>query len=710
MDAKTYNAALADLRKHRDAIKQAKAALAKLEAARDKKIRALAAHDKANPERIAPAAGLSLADIVQIAPSLAPDKLLAETQESTPAPTSTSAPIAGQSTMPADGRTAPAAATEQPGPPETHAASFRQAAPTAHPAPALSEPAAAAEPVTAAAFSRELPSIPEGAKGDRWFSHTPNLASTHPNFTQQARSTVFLDTATGILVHRDQTLRLNLPDASAATILQAVFHAVPEGTERIFITAGDPWHHQAYQHPFLKDAVAAWLNAPIPGWRTDTGRGKDKMAGHFVHPRNPVGRYQSDNGRYHVEIRSVGEWFDPEGADPAVVRDAFVLLWKTLRAHWNDAVLMGSPSQTGRDLWTRTIPTRGQHANGYPVLSEELRGLLHATAGQGRTELITPPAVPDQLPALVEYDRTFAYAKHTWKSPVGTPRRITAATFASWSEKEQIKALYGCGHWQVRVTVPDTWNHVGILPAPAPGDRAWHYPAQPGTTFTTWAGGPEIHTALANPIQPWRIEILDGLLFDDGKPLDDWAKKLKEAWSALAAQAGLHGVPAQRHAARLASRAVRSLLLYGIGSFAQRPRMVTGTTPRTMERDVPADAEIIGFTDEQITWQRPTGFTRDPNAHPEWAATIWSGARAALLSQRHRDDNTYAGALHAPPGSVVAFRTDAVYLTTPQPWPYHGQPGDYLNKGQLTGPLLAPTTEEQLLALRDAGRTAFKET
>ncbi|BFO23189.1 hypothetical protein SHKM778_95770 (plasmid) [Streptomyces sp. KM77-8] len=98
-----------------------------------------------------------------------------------------------------------------------------------------------------------------------------------------------------------------------------------------------------------------------------------------------------------------------------------MLLWQALRRHWNDAVLMGSPSQTGRDLWTRTIPTRGQHAEGFPVLSEELRSLLHATAGQGRNELIIPPRVPQQLPGLFEYDRTFAYAKHTWKSPVGTP-------------------------------------------------------------------------------------------------------------------------------------------------------------------------------------------------------------------------------------------------------------------------------------------------
>ncbi|MGW5603163.1 hypothetical protein ACWEWL_29310 [Streptomyces rochei] len=696
MDAQTYNAALAELRAVRDKIKKARAELAKLETDRNQRITRLAAYSKAKAERLAPAAGMSVADIVALAPELAPDDLAAPGQASEPA-TPPEAAAAVTDARPA-------------GPPQATAPAINEAQRTPPTPRPSAEPADdPAKPLTDTL--RALPSLPAGEAGDAWFTHTSSLASTRPNFTQQARSTVFLDTTTGDLVHRQRTHHLDLAGRTAADILTAVFHAVPDGVERIYITAGDPWHRDADRYPYLRDAVTAWLNAPTPGWRTDTGRGRDRMAGHFVHGRNPVGRYQRDDGKAHVEIRSVGEWFDLDDHDtPATVRDAFVLLWQALRRHWSDAVLMGSPSQTGRDLWTRTIPIRGQYADGFPVLSEELRGLLHATAGQGRNELITPPRVPEQLPALVEYDRTFAYAKHTWKSPVGTPRRITAATFASWSEKEQIRALYGCGHWHVRVTVPDGWNHVGLLPAPAPGDRAWHYPAQPGTTFTTWAGGPELHTALTNPLQPWKIEILDGILWDDGKPLDDWAKKLKETWTNLTAQAQFHGDPQQARAAHLASRAVRAILLYGIGSFAQRPRMVTGTTPRAMERDVPADAEIIGFDDQQITWQRPTGFSRDPNAHPEWAAAIWSGARAALLSQRHRDDNTYAGALHTPPGTVVAFRTDALYLTQPQNWPYHHQPGDYLLKGHLPGPVTAPTTEEELLTLRDTGRATHATT
>ncbi|MFE2159932.1 hypothetical protein ACFW9M_19215 [Streptomyces lydicus] len=715
MDSKTYTAALAELRSLRDEIKKKQAEVAKLEAQRARRISALAGYEKAKADRIAPASGLSLAEVVAIAPILTPDSLTSPAQTAPPPPArEVHAQPAEEPVVQAPAATPGAVAPSMTGV-SPQATSATQAPPDPAPTdtPPASPPAVTATPPSlpeSPQAPRSLPSLPEGAEGDRWVGHTANLASTRPNFTQQARSTAFLDTATGMLVYRDQTHHLELGSRLAADILQGVFHAIPDGVERIYITAGDPWHHDAGRYPFLRDAVAAWLNAPIPGWRTDTGRGKDRMAGHFVHARHPVARFQREGGEQHVEIRSVGEWFDPEGSDPTVIRDAFVLLWKALRSHWPDAVIMGSPSQTGRDLWTRTIPARGQFADGYPVLSEELRGLLHATAGQGRTELITPPDVPEQLPALVEYDRTFAYAKHTWKSPVGTPRRITAATFASWSEKEQTKALFGCGHWQVRVTVPDGWNHVGILPAPAPGERAWHYPRTPGTTFTTWAGGPEIYTALSNPLAPWKVEILDGLLWDDGKPLDDWSKKLKEAWASLSAQADLHGDPTHRQAAHLASRAVRSLLLYGIGSFAQRPRTVTGTTPRTAERDIPTDAEIIGFDDDHVTWQRPTGFARDPNAHPEWAATIWSGARAALLSMRMRDDNTHVGALHAPPGTVVAFRTDAIYLTAPQNWPYHGQPGEYLHKGHLTGPVPAPTTEDELLALRDAGRTALHHT
>ncbi|MFE5587146.1 hypothetical protein [Kitasatospora sp. NPDC056531] len=361
------------------------------------------------------------------------------------------------------------------------------------PAPAAAPvvPAASVAPVAALprpvveAGPRELPTLPKGSAGARFEAVTTGLVSKRPNFTQQARSTVFLDAAAGVLAVRDQTVRLDLGARTPGEILDAVLATAP-GTERIYITADAPWHDGAERYSTLKDAVAAWLNTPSERWTTAVGSGRDKLAGHFVHQRQPVGRYApaaSPEGPV-TEIRSMGEWFDPDGADVVTCRDAFRLLWQALRRHWDDAVLMGSPSQTGRDLWSRTIPTTGKWAGGYPVLSEELRGLLHATGGQGRTELILPPRVPEQLPALVEYDRTFAYEKHLWKSPVGTPRRITAAAFAAMSEAEQVKALMSCSHWNVRVTVPAGWNHVGLLPAPVTGPGSTRLsrarPSRPG--------------------------------------------------------------------------------------------------------------------------------------------------------------------------------------------------------------------------------------
>jgi hypothetical protein len=729
MTSKDFTAGLRELRGVRDEIKTVRRELEQLEADRDKQVVALGGYEKAKADRLAPAAGLSVADVVALVPALGPQTSVTGPQtitgEDRPAQAVEAAQTAAQGPQ-KPGAPAPdprhstqaitaanADTSETPHIPETTvpgaaAADDDRGQGQEHEDHQEQQPPVAPAPVVDQAVAdgeRVLPSISDGAAGDAWCTPTAGLFSKRPNFTQQARGTAFLDTATGVLVYRDQTVRLDLGSASVGEILTAVYATVPASVERIYVTAGDPWHADAARHPFLRDAVAAWLNAPLPeGWSIESTRGRDRLAGHLVHERRPVGRWQ--RGDQHTEIRSVGEWFDPDGADPATVRDAFLLLWKALRHHWSDATVMGSPSQTGRDLWSRTIPAKAgaRWADGYPVMSDEIRGLLHATAGQGRTELLTPPRVPEKLPQITELDRTFAYAKHTWSSGVGTPRRVTAAAFAAMSEREQTNALFAPSHWQIRVTVPDGWNHVGLLPAPAAGDRAWHYPAEGGRTFTTWAGGAEVNLALRNPIAPWKVKILDGLVWQAGEPLKGWSTKLKDAWMSLRTLSETHGDPQQRTAAHLASRAVRSILLYGIGGFAQRPRITTATVPVGREADIPAGAQIVGSDGQHITWQRSAGFSRDPYAHPEWAAGVWSGARAALLSTNMRADGVHVGALHLPAGSIVAFRTDAIYTTADVDWPYHGRPGDYLLKGHLPMEIAAPATEDELMTLQSLGR------
>ncbi|MFB6881256.1 Mucin-19 [Streptomyces noursei] len=717
MDAKEFKDGLAALRGMRDEIKKAERALNKLYGKRDRQIKTVAAYDEAKADRIAPAAGLSVKDIVDLAPHLASQPTAAEAQQPTGAPADTAVesgavppPMTPVDLQPADTTTPPSTpAADEQGPVESSPSqppTAEGAAPTA---------AAHAPESPGAPAPRELPTIPDGEAGDRWFTVASNLLSQRPDFTQRPRPAVFLDATTGDLVHGDRRSRLDLGRASADEILTAVYAHVRDTTERIYITAGDPWHRDADRYPYLKDAVRAWLDAPMPGgWKVESQRGHDRLAGHFVpdrHGGTPVGRWE--RGHQHVEIRSVSEWFDPEGADVATIRHAFTLMWQNLKKDWPDLVLMGSPSQTGRDLWTRTIPTKAgaRWTDGYPVMSDEIRQLLHATSGQGRTELITPPRVPEQLPQLYEFDRTLAYGKHTWASGVGAPRRVTAQSFASWSEKEQANALFAPSHWQVRITIPDDWNHVGILPSPVEGDRAWIYPHEAGRTFTTWAGGAEVNLALRNPITPWKIEILDGLLWESGTPLKEWSEKLKKAWSGLSAAATHAGTDELRQAYKLASRGVRSILLYGIGGFAQRPTTTTGQVPIGRESQIPNGATITSMTDDTVIWER-TKMSRNPNAHPEWASGVWSAARAALLSTRAKNpdgQSVHVGALHLPPHSVVAFRTDAIYTTVMPNWPYNGEPGDYLLKGTMPHPVAAPTTESEFYTLQSLGRTLLQE-
>ncbi|MFI8769483.1 Mucin-19 [Streptomyces sp. NPDC053792] len=735
MDSKAYSSGLAELRELRDEMKplrrdlaKLQAELAKLESQRDQRIVDLGAFEKAKADRIATSAGVSVIDVVTLVPSLGPQGATTAPTDAAATDTATEDPSGPQAALQPikeqTGTPAPdlrPAAQQAAAVDDTASEEDRDLPPAGLPDTSVASVAVSPVVVPAAPEQeRTLPSIPAGQAGDRWFCAERDLTSKRPNFTQDARAMAFLDTATGVLVWQGGTVRLDLGKATVSEILTAVY-AVPgtASVERIYVTAGDPWHQSSERHTFLKDAVAAWLNGPLPdGWTVESSRGRDRQAGHLVHHRNPVGRWQ--RGDQHTEIRSVGEWFDPEGADPATVRAAFVELWKALRAaKFDDVVIMGSPSQTGRDLWSRTIPAKAgaKWADGFPVMSQEIRGLLHATAGQGRTELIAPPRVPERVPGWYEVDRTFAYAKHTWASGVGVPQRITAARFAAMSEKEQTNALFAPSHWQVRVTIPEDWNHVGLLPAPAPGERAWHYPYEGGRTFTTWAGGAEVNLALRNPIAPWRIEILDGLLWESGDPLKGWSSKLREAWQSLRAAAGIHGDEQQRTACRLASRAVRSILLYGIGAFAQRPRITTGS----MELggggavpELPDGARLTGITDTHVTWERNQGFARDQYAHPEWAAGVWSAARAALLSgsTSSKDPATgkpmKAGALHLPPGSILAFRTDAIYTSAAVDWPYGGEPGDYLLKGRMPWEQTAPRTDEEFYNLQGLGRQAYE--
>lgn len=138
------------------------------------------------------------------------------------------------------GTVAPALAAtpgQQPAPPVPVA----EATATSDTGPAIEVPAApAAAPVptapatalksAAAAMAEEpqvLLAIPEGPAGDPFAAVTSCLLSKRPNFTQQAHATVFLDAASGDLVAREHTLRLEPGARTPGEILDVVLAGPP---------------------------------------------------------------------------------------------------------------------------------------------------------------------------------------------------------------------------------------------------------------------------------------------------------------------------------------------------------------------------------------------------------------------------------------------------------------------------------------------------
>jgi hypothetical protein len=211
MDASAYKAGLAELRSLREDIKKARTALNRLEARRDKQINALASHTKAKAEQIAPAAGLSIADVVAAAPDLTPGTLASPTTSATSQGNHASAALCAPA--------ATAGAQQQAVAPPAPAPSATVAQPAQPPLPPLETPpehTSAPNPAPAntatsvpdrepiAQQPRILPSIPPDA-GSGWFGHVSGLASTRPNFTWRTVTGAFVSIWPGRAPPRSST-------------------------------------------------------------------------------------------------------------------------------------------------------------------------------------------------------------------------------------------------------------------------------------------------------------------------------------------------------------------------------------------------------------------------------------------------------------------------------------------------------------------------
>lgn len=659
-----YPEIIAELREVRDALRDG-------ERRREMLIRAAAGHAAASAAAIGRAAGITPQRVSQIAPLRAAKSAAAAAADTQPKTVRRTAAQPQSDALPAQSDAPAAEPAAEPAP---------EPAPQPDPQPA--PPAAAPQP------QPELREQPRLADSDFYVT---DVQSTTLTYRQKAMRTLIAD-ASGAALWRGQPVKLDVGRGTVGEWLTAIQSLDAEagasgGPERVYICGPAPWHvgyEEGSGGPQKKDLVLAWLYAPLPHpWRPH-------KKGHWSHADDPAGRYSLSKTR-HVEIRGVEEWFGTSMVDYRDVRAAFWMVREDIRAAFGEgAEFLGGPASLGKDLWQRSIPAKAE----YPVLSDEMRGLIKDTSGSGRSEMFTN--VPETLPGLYAYDATFAYAALANGLGVGNPTRITAQKWESADEKARTKMLYARGRWEVEVTVPRVWDGPGLLQAKA--GRDWTYPSTPGQKWRTWVGGAEVALALR---EGWGIRVLDGWTQDEAKPMTVWRDALVKLWQGYRSIAEHSTDDAQRRAAKLAGKAVRAVVLTTIGSMGTHTRKmptavrITGPDAQTPP---PGDWKPHPTDPGLIIVQRTIPASPTATSHPEWWADIVSRQRARLLSGPGPIKGQPTGALHMRGGHLVAFRTDAVYTTVPQTWanPNH-QPGLLRPKGALPFTVRRPGTVGELL-------------
>ncbi|WP_432491490.1 hypothetical protein [Kineococcus gypseus] len=518
--------------------------------------------------------------------------------------------------------------------------------------------------------------------------------------------TVWLDFTTGVGV-TDSGARVTprlTGRRKRPTLVDLLDTAHNLSAERIMLTG---------KLPAVAPGQPHWLIAETPSWTSP---------GHWL-STPPTGRFTHEVTGRTLEVRTAAEWFPAEGLTPDQARQAWVTTTEAIKGV-EDMELLKSPAATGAQLWARSLP-RTLDPEPLPA---DVAELLHRTSGQHRIEhLTTGPAAcacgacrplvnlrETPRGGFAYVDGRFMYASLCRELGSGPVTRLTGAQGQELLESDP----YARARYRVRFTVPDWWDHVGVLPvAHEEVSAGWHYPNVPGASAETWADGVEVKIAHDSG---WDVQVLEGLRFSKGRLLDTWADRLKRARERLTTGTGAVAQldPAVRAAA---VAAVRGILIQGIGAFASRGRETTRVVWSAREVPPEAAATVVRHGEAFVyrVPSRQTGGQAAALYRPELAAQVWARGRArvlecpAALPHRPGAPRPVVGALQVDPAQLLAINGDAIYTTSVPTWSLptaHGGGDDgAVGRMRLQGWLPAvklPTTAAERNVLRGKAEAA----
>ncbi len=380
-----------------------------------------------------------------------------------------------------------------------------------------------------------------------------------------------------------------------------------------------------------------WLTVRTPKWTA----GQHWISSSW---RSVTGRFTHEITQQKVTVKVAAEWFGDAPLTPPLRPDRRGRSPSTPSSKPTRRPPSSSPDCHRHEPVALSLPK-----NIDPVLiSDDIAAELRNTSGQHHVEhlvagpsfinhpdvvpLVTPPA--KTLDTFAYVDGRFMYSAVCRELGIGPAIRLNrAAAFELLETNPYARARY-----YVKFKVPETWDHIGLLPVKDPDriDR-WIYPNRPpGAVAETWADSSEIHVARN---AGWTIEPLEAIQFttetigrkQDGsqgpvraRPLDTFAERMVRVRESVDRNPGIP--PTVRKAV---AAALRAILLYTIGGFHSVTRETTHVVESAL--DIPP-----GYKWEQVgdvfVYRVPAPKLDERNRqfwHPEFSVQVWGACPCA---------------------------------------------------------------------------------
>lgn len=338
------------------------------------------------------------------------------------------------------------------------------------------------------------------------------------------------------------------------------------------------------------------------------------------------------------------KWFgDPTPSED--MRRAWDYLSTTVASVWPGKTLKAHPGITGLHLMQYTLPASRADGlwYGYPKLPNDAIAIIRQHSPQHRHEWID--ATTDRL---VYYDMRDAYASLL---AFGIP------AFTSQDEYIHDEAgtlvAHADGFYRCDITVPQTWDHIGLIPVHGDNGK-WHYPHTPGETFETWISDLDVLTLHKHG---WPLAIRERIVLNRNsnaaRPLRPFAEKIVP-FLELAERKRKEAPTPTRNYIRNAWRAIINI---GIGCMHSKQAW-EDVPPETADED--ETVELYYNETGDMAARKPVYHTkfRDRWYKPEWSSAIYRREIARITKQ----------ALTVPMRDLVCINGDAIYLRTDPHW------------------------------------------